>query len=187
MARHVHIHLAPTRDAWEEGKHPRKDDGKFGSGGGKGTAPQEMTAREHARREDVHRSNWNKMKEEDGRHKPGSPEAKAHQKRKDAEHAEMSYHAQQAARKPSNLKDEGGSGSKPAAQSIFNAHENLTSSEHAKRAAVHRSNWNKLKAQRTRWREGSEEAKAHERKIAAEHKAMVHHTQRSASKSGGPN
>lgn len=39
MARHIHIHLTGlTQDAgWEEGKHPRKDDGKFGRGssGGK--------------------------------------------------------------------------------------------------------------------------------------------------------
>lgn len=36
MARHVHVHLhdVPTRDSWEESKHPRKDDGKFGSGSG---------------------------------------------------------------------------------------------------------------------------------------------------------
>lgn len=34
MARHVHIHLAaPTRD-WEEGKHPRADNGQFGQGHG---------------------------------------------------------------------------------------------------------------------------------------------------------
>lgn len=33
--RQVHIHLHPTRDAgWEESKHPRADDGKFGHGGG---------------------------------------------------------------------------------------------------------------------------------------------------------
>jgi len=38
MAKHIHIHIhrKPTKDAvWEESKHPRKDDGKFGSGGGK--------------------------------------------------------------------------------------------------------------------------------------------------------
>ncbi len=36
MARHIHVHMhdAPTRDSWEESKHPRKDDGKFGSGSG---------------------------------------------------------------------------------------------------------------------------------------------------------
>lgn len=40
MALHIHIHK-PTRDAgWDESKHPRKDDGKFGSGGGKKAAPE---------------------------------------------------------------------------------------------------------------------------------------------------
>lgn len=28
----IHIHRHRSTDAWEEGKHPRKDDGKFGSG-----------------------------------------------------------------------------------------------------------------------------------------------------------
>lgn len=41
MAKHIHIYLpARTRDAtWEEGKHPRKEDGKFGTGGGEGSGP----------------------------------------------------------------------------------------------------------------------------------------------------
>ena len=30
MAQHIHIYL--NDNAWEESKHPRKDDGKFGSG-----------------------------------------------------------------------------------------------------------------------------------------------------------
>lgn len=34
---HVHVHNHATRDGWEEGKHPRADDGKFGSGGGSGS------------------------------------------------------------------------------------------------------------------------------------------------------
>jgi hypothetical protein len=42
MAKHIHIYLpARTRDAtWEEGKHPRKEDGKFGTGG---SAPASKT------------------------------------------------------------------------------------------------------------------------------------------------
>jgi hypothetical protein len=37
MARHVHVHL--TQDGgWDESKHPRKDDGKFGSGSGVASA-----------------------------------------------------------------------------------------------------------------------------------------------------
>lgn len=49
MAKHIHIHLAPgmrvtgarTGDAgnWDESKHKRADDGKFGSGGGGKAAP----------------------------------------------------------------------------------------------------------------------------------------------------
>lgn len=38
MARHVHVYL-PTRDSWEEGKHPR-DGGKFASKPGAGAAPE---------------------------------------------------------------------------------------------------------------------------------------------------
>lgn len=36
MAKHIHVHIhRPTTDAgWNESDHPRKDDGKFGSGGG---------------------------------------------------------------------------------------------------------------------------------------------------------
>ena len=51
MPKHIHIHLAPgmrvlgarTGDAdnWDESKHKRADDGKFGSGGGNKTAPTE--------------------------------------------------------------------------------------------------------------------------------------------------
>lgn len=48
MRRTVHVHLHPraTRDAgWQEGKHPRADDGKFGSGSGK-PAPKAVTREE---------------------------------------------------------------------------------------------------------------------------------------------
>jgi hypothetical protein len=43
MALHIHIHRRPTTDAaWEESKHPRADNGKFGSGGGPGTKAQRL-------------------------------------------------------------------------------------------------------------------------------------------------
>lgn len=46
MAKHIHIHLPKTQDSgWEENKHPRKDDGKFGSGSGGG---KKSPADEHA-------------------------------------------------------------------------------------------------------------------------------------------
>lgn len=35
---HIHIHRGPAKDAWEEGKHKRADNGQFGSGGGGGAA-----------------------------------------------------------------------------------------------------------------------------------------------------
>lgn len=44
MARHVHIHMHPTRDSWEEGKHPR-DGGKFSSKPGAGAANRETFGR----------------------------------------------------------------------------------------------------------------------------------------------
>lgn len=47
MAKHIHIHIhrAATRDRWEETKHPRADDGKFGSGTGSAkTAPKAKVA-----------------------------------------------------------------------------------------------------------------------------------------------
>jgi DNA topoisomerase-1 len=35
MSRHIHVHVhTADRSAWEEGKHPRAPDGKFGSGAG---------------------------------------------------------------------------------------------------------------------------------------------------------
>lgn len=37
---HIHLHSTPTRDAgnWEEGKHPRAENGQFGKGSGGGAA-----------------------------------------------------------------------------------------------------------------------------------------------------
>lgn len=105
MARHVHIHLGgtPTRDAeWEEGKHPRADNGKFGHGAGgakppeKGKAPaaQHMTYQEHARQAVIHRTNWNKYKAQRARVPSGSPEARELDAKMKAEHAAMVMHTQ---------------------------------------------------------------------------------------------
>lgn len=53
---HVHVHNHRTRDAWEESKHPRADDGKFGSGGGfdKGEGGGKESAAPKAKKGEVH-------------------------------------------------------------------------------------------------------------------------------------
>lgn len=52
MTKHIHIHLnsAPTKDAgWQENKHPRRDDGKFGSGAGQRRGPSGRSFGERGR------------------------------------------------------------------------------------------------------------------------------------------
>ncbi len=50
MTKHIHIHVGSRDSKWEESKHPRKDDGKFGTG--KGISKQEnLSPRQAALRE----------------------------------------------------------------------------------------------------------------------------------------
>jgi len=144
MAKHIYIYVpglrvGKTRDNWEEAKHPRKDDGKFGTGSGgaskassstgKGglttTGPSGGTAEHHTQQSKLHLAAAQKA--------PAGAERD--------EHIEASERHRYAAKKLVRAASETELGNKSSANALL-----ADAEQHAARAAKHEANLTSSKA-----------------------------------------